>query len=262
MTESVSPGPATIRLMKFWLDCSGVGFGQGIRRLSVPYLDAAFGAVRLGADRRVEDDDVADRRVVEVVDEAVDEDPLADVEGRLHRFGGDLVRLDDPGLDRQRQPQGQRNDDDQLDQPAAFALRLRDQRFQAFESSSESPASAGSSSSASSDAESVLSLPRFGRCRFRVCRLSLPRILRRGSLRLRGLLALGRRGLGLLGLRRLLGGLRLGASSGVSTGTTSSWLTPSASTAARRQPAPRPSSSSMPQRRSATRAALPTRPRR
>src|SRR6478736_8400931 len=29
LTERVSPGPATIRLMKFWLDSPAVGFGQG-----------------------------------------------------------------------------------------------------------------------------------------------------------------------------------------------------------------------------------------
>ena len=81
----------------------------------------------------------------EVVEEAVDEDPLADVEGRLHRFGGDLVRLDQPGLDRQRQAQRQRDDHDQLDQPAGAALRLRDREFQA-ESSPESPSSSDGSS--------------------------------------------------------------------------------------------------------------------
>src|SRR3954471_1382507 len=86
--------------------------------------DSAFGAV-VGSGRRVEDDDVADLRVLEVVEEAVDENALADVERWLHRFRGDLVRLDDPGLDRQRQPQGQRNDDGQLNEPAAFRFRLR-----------------------------------------------------------------------------------------------------------------------------------------
>jgi hypothetical protein len=29
LIERVSPGPATIRLMKFWLDSSLVGFGHG-----------------------------------------------------------------------------------------------------------------------------------------------------------------------------------------------------------------------------------------
>jgi hypothetical protein len=41
-----------------------------------------------------------------VVKEAVDEDPLANVEGRLHRLRGDLVGLDQPGLYRQGQAQG------------------------------------------------------------------------------------------------------------------------------------------------------------
>ena len=191
-----------------------------------------------------------------MVEEAVDQHPLADVEGRLHRFRGDLVRLDEPGLDRQRQAERQRDDDDQLDQPAGGALRLRDREFQA-ESSSESPA------------------PR---------RRLL--ILRRGTLL--GLPRLGRLSvrLGLrLGLRRLLlrppPRPRPASASGVSSASASSSLGASAarglpSTAAsassgsrpRRPPppAPRPrsgveiSSSSMPQRRSATRAALPTRP--
>ena len=119
---SVSPGPATIRLMKFWLDRSAVGFGQGWRR----ECGSPHSVPLVGARRRMEDDDVADRGIGEVVEEAVDEDPLADVEGRLHRFGGDLVRLDQPGLDAERQAERQRHDDDELDQPAGAALRLRD----------------------------------------------------------------------------------------------------------------------------------------
>ena len=67
----------------------------------------------VGAGRRVEHDDVADARVV---DQAVGEDPLADVQRRLHRAARDPVRLDDERLDQQRQPDGDRDRDHQLDQ--------------------------------------------------------------------------------------------------------------------------------------------------
>ena len=48
LTESVSPGPATIRLMKFWLDSALVGFGQaspgfGMTPHSVPLSAPAGG---------------------------------------------------------------------------------------------------------------------------------------------------------------------------------------------------------------------------
>ena len=79
----------------------------------------------------MEDDDVARTGIGEVVEEAVDEDALANVERRFHRLRGDLVGLDQPGLDRKRQPQGQRDDDDQLYEPAASTFRLRDREFQA-----------------------------------------------------------------------------------------------------------------------------------
>ena len=143
-TLSVSPGPATIRLMKFWLDSASVGVGQAcvgrVRGAAFVPLSAPAG----GWKTTMSPID----GVGEVVEEAVDEDPLADVERRLHRLRGDLVGLDQPGLNRQRQPQRQGDDDDQLDKPAASALRLRDREFQA-ESSPESPESSGSSSSAS-----------------------------------------------------------------------------------------------------------------
>ena len=55
--------------------------------------------VALGARRRVEDDDVADRRVGEVRADPVDEHTLADLQGRDHRLGRDAVRLDEERLD-------------------------------------------------------------------------------------------------------------------------------------------------------------------
>src|SRR5436190_11755950 len=65
----------------------------------------APGATAVGALRRVEDDDVADARIGEVVEEAVHQHPLSDVQRGLHRLRGDLVRLDDEGLDPQREPE-------------------------------------------------------------------------------------------------------------------------------------------------------------
>ena len=196
--------------------------------------------------------------ILEVVDEAVDEDALADVEGRLHRFGGDLVRLDDPGLDRQRQPEGKRDDDDQLDEPAAFAIPASGSGFQAAESSSESPRLVGSSSSASS----ALKCPRSPRPRAppRPCSAAVsvsaaasgsagPPRLRSASARPALLGRLGGRALvprPRLDRGRLRHDLLLADALGVDR----------AGLAARRA-ATATTSSSIPQRRSATRAALP-----
>ena len=112
-------------------------------------------------------------------EEAVDENPLADVEGGLHRFGGDLVRLDQPGLDAERQAERQRHDHDELDQPAGAALGLRDLQFS--ESSPESPSSSGGFSLLRRGA--VLGLPCLGRLgvrRLPLLRLgSSPRLPRR-----------------------------------------------------------------------------------
>src|SRR5205085_7416219 len=90
----------------------------------------------------MEDDDVANLGAGEVVDEAIDKYPLTDVEGRLHRAGGDLVRLDQEGLDPERQPQGQGDDHHQLDETSASRGRLGDGRVQ-----DSSPAPFGSSAS-------------------------------------------------------------------------------------------------------------------
>src|SRR5918995_1524160 len=75
----------------------------------------------------MEDDDVADLRVGEVVDEAVDQHPLVHVERRLHRRGGNLIRLDHEGLNEERQPDRQTDDHDQLEECAVAGFRLADQ---------------------------------------------------------------------------------------------------------------------------------------
>ena len=85
-----------------------------------------------------------------MVDDAVDEHPLADVERRLHRLGGDLVRLDEEGLDPEREPDRERDDDDELEDRAAARCRLRDQLV-----SSEPSASPAGSAAASASAETA-----------------------------------------------------------------------------------------------------------
>src|SRR5262249_5521713 len=120
--------------------------------------DAALVAA-LGPLRRVEDYDVADRRVLEVVEDAVDEHALADVERRLHRLRRDLVRLHDPALDPEREGDRQADDHDQPDYGAPPSLRLRDQPpFSSDFASpltSSSPSASGSASSSSSPSVSV-----------------------------------------------------------------------------------------------------------
>src|SRR3954454_4635058 len=93
----------------------------------------------------MEDDDVSDLRVLEVIEKSVDEDPLVDVEGGLHRSRRDLVRLDDEGLDPQSQPQSKRDDDDELEERALCAVRPWDSQSSAF----SGEASAGASGSGS-----------------------------------------------------------------------------------------------------------------
>src|SRR5690606_114509 len=51
--------------------------------------------------------------------EPVDENPLADIEGRLHRLRRDAIRLDDEGLDAEGEPQRDRDDDGELEKPRA-----------------------------------------------------------------------------------------------------------------------------------------------
>ena len=111
----MSPGPATIRLMKFWSAIPGSRLGQGkLRRLTAvrpPHSPCRDRHRPAGGRRRC-------RRSPgrEVVEETVDEHTLADVQGRFHRLRGNLVGLDDPGLDPQGEAQGQRDDDDELEQ--------------------------------------------------------------------------------------------------------------------------------------------------
>src|SRR5580765_1079512 len=77
--------------------------------------DAALPALLLRRGRGLEDHDLAAVGVAEPVDEAVGQHPVGEarlatdarpraVERRLHRRRGDLVRVDDPGLDRQHEP--------------------------------------------------------------------------------------------------------------------------------------------------------------
>ena len=216
--------------------------GLGLGRLRAGLVGGVAGPA-LGAlirpRRGMEDDDVADRRVGEVVDEAVDQDPLADVEGRLHRLGGDLVGLDDEGLDAERQPEREQDDHDKLDEPAEPGLRLGDRRGQSESSSDSASVSSSPPASVSAFRRPCLGLRRL-RFGLGPASASPPRPQGR-SPRPRP--------------RRL--------ASGSSTGTTSSCPTPSESSASLSPPLGAAiTSSSMPQRRSATRAALPTRPRR
>ena len=81
----------------------------------------------VGSNRRVKDDDVADRGIGELVDDPVDEHPLPRVQSGLHRARGDLVRLDDEGLDQQREPDRQRDDHHQLEERPAPGRGLGDQ---------------------------------------------------------------------------------------------------------------------------------------
>src|SRR4051812_270328 len=81
--------------------------------------------VRLGAERRVEDDDVAALRIAEAVADPVHEHALADRERRDHRLARDAVRLDEERLDAERERERHGDDDDELDERAARRLLLR-----------------------------------------------------------------------------------------------------------------------------------------
>ena len=83
----------------------------------------------------MEDDYVVDMRIAEVVEDAVDEHPLADLQGGLHRPGGNLIRLDHEGLDQERQADRQGDDDNQLDERTPRRCGPRDQFFCSSESS-------------------------------------------------------------------------------------------------------------------------------
>ena len=140
-TLSVSPGPATIRLMKLTVASCGVGSSQ-----AAPLLPPAR-----CSGRRIRPSPAASAPCggwkttmspilgSEVVEEAVDQNPLADVERGLHRLRRDLVRLDDEGLNPERQPERERDDDDELEERALGAVRPRDSQSSA--SSGEASAS-------------------------------------------------------------------------------------------------------------------------
>ena len=184
-------------------------------------------------------------RVAEVVDDAIDQHPLPRVQSGLHRARRDLVRLDDEGLDQQRQADRQRDDHHQLEERAEPGCRLRISAVPRrmlggcprIASSSEASAPPRTSSEAPAQApppdRRLVRLPRsFLRCG---CPAGLDVLGPCSAL----CIGLGRdRRLG-LALGDALGVDRLGSSSAIMT-----------------------SSSSIPQRRSATLARLPTRPRR
>ena len=99
------------------VDVRALGGGL-VARLAGGRRAAAALVVGLRAGRRVEDDDVADVRVGEAGADAVDQHPLADLERRHHRLRRDPVRLDEERLDAEREPEGHRDDQDQLEERA------------------------------------------------------------------------------------------------------------------------------------------------
>ena len=110
-TESVSPGTATIRLMKLTSSLPPSGRGQSwSSACSAPQV--LFSA----PCRRMEHDDVAPVGVAHLVVHAAHQHALADVERRLHRLARDPVRLHQQRLDPERQADRDRHDHDQLDQ--------------------------------------------------------------------------------------------------------------------------------------------------
>ena len=61
--------------------------------------------------------------VVDPVAELVDQDPIADVEGRLHRAGRDVEGLDQEGLDDDRNGQGGQEQSGQFGEERTPAFR-------------------------------------------------------------------------------------------------------------------------------------------
>ena len=92
-------------------------------------------------------DYVSDLGVSEVVEEAIDQNALPDLKRRFHRFRRDLVGLDDESLDAQRQPQGERDYYNKLNQPTTGRFWLGTLGAQALLSpvSALSPAASASS---------------------------------------------------------------------------------------------------------------------
>ncbi len=189
----------------------------------------------------MEDDDVADLRIAEVIADPVHQHSLADVEGGLHGLRRDLVGLHHERLDQQRQADRQGDDDHQLDERAAPRCRPGDQFFSIPRTRSSAILACGSDSSEASGSGGASSSS-----------------VTSGSSGLRG-----HRGCACLGAPRLPRPRRpprpprLPRPPGRDSA--SLWATPSESTASP-SAAVITSSSSIPQRRSATRARLPTRP--
>src|SRR6202035_3519565 len=71
--------------------------------------------LRRGTGRWVEHHDVPHRGGEEVVADAVDEHALPDGEGRLHGAAGNPVGLDDERLDPEGEPEGEGDDQYELD---------------------------------------------------------------------------------------------------------------------------------------------------
>src|SRR6476646_116031 len=215
-------------------------------RLLVDRLRAGLVPTRLGAalrvsvDRslgRVEDHDVPDLGVAEVIADSVDEHTLADVQRRLHRCGGDLVGLDDEGLYQERQANRERDDHDELDEGPAARRGFRNQRAQPpVRASSAFSPSASSASSSDSPDESAPATPSSSA----VTSAPSPADVSSEASSPPSLSS---------------------SSASTTSGSASLWATPSESTASVSSAAST-RSSSIPQRRSATRARLPTRPRR
>ena len=96
-----SPGPATTRLMKLTSEASPDGRGQAC---PVPswFRVCPSRRPRAGGTRGCLPPPDTEMR-----SDPVHQDALADLESRFHRGGWDLVRLDGPRLDRQREPDHQ-----------------------------------------------------------------------------------------------------------------------------------------------------------
>ncbi len=86
-----------------------------------PVVDGVADRTAVDDDRRgqpaarvLEDDDVAALEVERTRDELVDDDPVVDEEGVLHRARRDVERLEQPGLDDEGEGERHRDDEDEL----------------------------------------------------------------------------------------------------------------------------------------------------
>src|SRR5437764_13224171 len=133
----------------------GLGLGAHRARLVARPWDAALLTVALRTLRRVEHDDVAATRIAEVPRDAVHEDTLSDLEGGLHRAARDPERLDHPRLDGEGEPEGDDDDQYELESRVQRALpfvllgggrSLRGRAHGSFEPALSAPASSDPSS--------------------------------------------------------------------------------------------------------------------